>query len=59
MNVTLQVKRPMSDGFPANVEYFKLGLDKQRITRSTIPRNITIALAKIRCYRPEARNKQR
>lgn len=33
MNVTLQVKRPMSDGFPANVEYFKLGfLDKNSVS---------------------------
>ncbi len=33
INVTLQVKRPMSDGFPANVEYFKLGfLDKNSVS---------------------------
>ena len=30
---TTQVKRPMSDGFPANVEYFKLGfLDKNSVS---------------------------
>lgn len=33
INVTSQVKRPMSEGFPANVEYFKLGfLDKNSVS---------------------------
>jgi adenine-specific DNA-methyltransferase len=33
INVTLQVKRPMSDDFHANVEYFKLGfLDKNSVS---------------------------
>lgn len=33
INVTSQVKRPMSEGFPANVEYFKLGfLDKDSVS---------------------------
>lgn len=32
-SVTEQLKRPMSEGFPANVEYFKLGfLDKNRVS---------------------------
>jgi len=32
-SVTEQLKRPMSKGFPANVEYFKLGfLDKNRVS---------------------------
>ncbi|MDI6605079.1 MAG: site-specific DNA-methyltransferase [Thermoanaerobacteraceae bacterium] len=33
INVPSQVKRPMSEGFPANVEYFKLGfLDKDSVS---------------------------
>lgn len=33
LNVTSQVKRPMSEGFPVNVEYFKLGfLDKNSVS---------------------------
>ena len=33
VNVTEPLKRPMSEGFPANVEYFKLGfLDKKRVS---------------------------
>lgn len=33
INVASQVKRPMSEGFPANVEYFKLGfLDKNSVS---------------------------
>jgi adenine-specific DNA-methyltransferase len=33
ISVTESLKRPMSDGFPANVEYFKLGfLDKNRVS---------------------------
>lgn len=33
INVTSQVKRPMSEGFPANTEYFKLGfLDRNSVS---------------------------
>jgi adenine-specific DNA-methyltransferase len=33
LNVTEPLKRPMCEGFPANVEYFKLGfLDKKRVS---------------------------
>ena len=33
INITSQVKRPMSEGFPVNVEYFKLGfLDKNSVS---------------------------
>lgn len=33
VNVTSQIKRPMSDGLPSNVEYFKLGfLDRNSVT---------------------------